>query len=438
MTTTTPPFVPGLPLLGNSLAFRRSAVDLLRQGYERYGSIFGIRLMSKPVAVLIHPDHSQTFYLETDKSLRIDIPYQFLKPMFGEIAFVAGPEVYKKQRHILHAPFKREKMLGYTRIMQYEVEAWLDSLGEGGKMDLVPAIMRLTQFVAAHTLLGRAFRYEMDETFWSLYADLAQGIDFLLPPDLPLPKFRRRDRAKRAMMEMLAPIMADRRANPEKHEDFLQEFVEARYKDGQPLSDEDVTNMVIGLVFAGHETTSAHAAWAIVHLLQHPDYLAQLQAEVDAILQPGQEIDEATLRELPHVLWALKETERYLPVTSMLMRYVEKPVEVGGYTIPAGWLAMVSPAVAHRLPDLFDDPDRYDPLRFAPGREEDKKHRFALTGFGGGVHKCAGMNFAYTEMTVIVALLFKRFNLELLTREPREGQGINRRPLEARVRLSPR
>lgn len=438
MTSTHPPFLPGLPLLGNALAFRRSSVDLLRRGYEQFGSIFAIRLMSRPVAVLIHPDHSQTFYLETDKKLRIDIPYQFLKPMFGEIAFVAGPEEYKRQRPVLHAPFKREKMLGYTRIMQQEVEAWLDGLGEGGELDLVPAIMRLTQYIAAHTLLGPAFRHEMDETFWALYADLAEGIDFLLPPNLPLPKFRRRDRAKRAMREMLAPIIAERRAHPEQHEDFLQEFVEARFKDGQPLSDEEVTNMIIGLVFAGHETTSAHASWAIVHLLQHPDYMARLRAEVDAVLTPGLEIDESVLRQLPHVLWALKETERYLPVTSMLMRYVEEPLEIDGYTVPAGWLAMVSPAVAHRLPDIFEDPDRYDPYRFAPGREEDKKHRFALTGFGGGVHKCAGMNFAYTELTVIAALFFQRFGAELLTAEPREGKGINRRPIEARVRLTPR
>ncbi|MCA9992886.1 MAG: cytochrome P450, partial [Anaerolineales bacterium] len=78
--------------------------------------------------------------------------------------------------------------------------------------------------------------------------------------------------------------------------------------------------------------------------------------------------------------------------------------------------------IGHNLPALFDRPGQFDPLRYAPGRAEDKADRFALFGFGGGTHKCTGMNFANNEMTIITALLFQQYDLTLVTTNP----GINR------------
>jgi len=108
----------------------------------------------------------------------------------------------------------------------------------------------------------------------------------------------------------------------------------------------------------------------------------------------------------------------------MLLRDVDADVEVGGYRIPAGWKVQVAQEVAHQLPDYFADPDKYDPLRYAPGREEDKADRFTLIGFGGGTHKCTGMNFANNEIAVITALLLRQFELELVTKDPRVSHGV--------------
>src|SRR5437879_13408547 len=85
---------------------------------------------------------------------------------------------------------------------------------------------------------------------------------------------------------------------------------------------------------------------------------------------------------------------------------------------------MVNAGLAQRLGSLFTNPEKYDPLRYAPGREEDRQHRFSLIGFGGGTHKCAGMNFANNEMMIITALLFQQFDLELITKDPRVDYGL--------------
>lgn len=424
MTRRTPPVLPGLPLLGNALEFQKDRLALFRRGYETLGPVFGLRIGTKPAAVLIGPEYHQIFFMETDKKLSMHKTYKFLQAIFGNIAFTASPETYLEQRPILHAPFKREKMINYIRIMQKEVQAWLDSLGDHGEVELTGELNTLVQHVAAHALMGEEFRQRMGREFWDLYLEIGKALDPILPPNLPLPKFRRRDIAKQKMREILRPIIAERRRNPEQYDDFMQDIINSRYKDGREVEDETITGLILALMFAGHETTSGQAAWTIIQLLQNPGYLQQVVAELDHKLPYATAIDGNRLNSLEHVEWAVRETERMHPSADLLIRMAEEDIEAGEYLIPAGWIVFVSAATAHRLPEWFRDPDRYDPLRFGPGRQEDRRHRFALIGFGGGVHKCTGMNFAYNEMMTINALLFQQFELELVTQDPQILYGV--------------
>ncbi len=409
-----PPMVRGLPLLGNALDFWRDPIALIRRGYQAHGPIFAIRLGRQPAAVLIGPRYHAFFFQETDGRLSMQEVYRFLIPMFGEhIFFAAGPKEYEEQRRMLLPAFQARKMAGYVQTMAKETRAWMDTLGDSGTFELIGAFERLTMYIAASALLGEAFRHRMGDLFWRLYRDLAAGIEFMLPPNLPLPRFIRRDRARRKLESIVRQVIAERRASQETHQDFLQTFLQATYSDGNPPPEEVVLSLVIGLVFAGHETTAGHASWGLVQLLQHPQYLARVQEEVKRLVPQDESIDLDTLRRLNHLEWALKETERTQPVARLLMRYNRQGYNLGGYHVPAGWLSVVSPAVAHRLPEVFADPDRYDPLRFAPPRQEDRQVPFSLIGFGGGRHKCLGMGFAYQEMKVICSLLLRRFELEL-------------------------
>lgn len=430
-----PPALPGLPLLGNALEFYQDRYALLRKGYEQLGPIFSIRLGRQPTLVLIGPELQQFFFNETDKSLNMDKPYPFLKALFGPVAFLASPEVYQEQRPILHSPFQREKMLKYAQIMQREVQKWLDGLGQSGEMNLVTEMNRLVQEVAGRALMGDEFQAKVGREFWDLYTVLAKSLNPLMPSHWPLPANIKRDWAKGKMREMLTPIILDRRQNPENYDDFLQDFLNTRGKSGQPADDATITGLIQALMFASHETTAGQAAWTLVELSRHPDYLARVRAEIGQQAPAGTTLDGRVMRQLTHVAWAVREIERLHPSTDLLLRVSEKAFDLGGYHIPKDWAVMVSPAVAHRLPQLFTDPERFDPLRFAPGREEDSQHRFALFGFGGGLHKCAGINFANNEMMIITTLLFQQFNLTLLPPEPRPNLSFGAsRPDKALVR----
>jgi sterol 14alpha-demethylase len=415
----TPPVLAGLPLLGNALEFRRDPIGLFQRGYEKLGSIFTIHLGRKPAVVLIGPENSRFFFEQTDKILSMREVYKFLIPMFGDqIFFAAGPENYREQRNMMLPAFSGKKMPSYTQVMREETEGWMETLGQKGRFDLVSEFETLTMHIAAAAFMGQDFRQRLGSEFAGLYRQLGEGIEFLLPADLPLPRFKRRDQARARLEAMIREVIAERRANPEERHDFLQTFIESTYSDGSPPPEEVITSLILGMVFAGHETTAGHASWGLVQLLQNSGYLQGAIKEVDAILGEDPQLTLEAVRKMDRLEWALKETERMRPVASMLFRYNAQPYELGGYSIPKGWLSIVSPAVSHRLPELFTDPDCYDPERFSPGREEHRQHTYSLTGFGGGPHKCLGMNFAYNEMKVIFSLLLHFYELELIEPDP--------------------
>lgn len=230
------------------------------------------------------------------------------------------------------------------------------------------------------------------------------------------------------MTEILEPIIAERRAAPEQFDDMVALMLTYAEAEENTISDKTVLNLLLGLMFAGHETTAGQSAWAVIQLLQHPEYLALVQAEIDAHTTPGEPFDHRTMAKLKHVAWAVQETSRMNPSADMVMRVVEEDLEVGKYIVPAGWMVVTSTAIAHNIPTLWSNPEQYDPLRFAPERAEDKQDRFSMTGFGGGTHKCTGMNFANNEMMIIATLLFGQYHVELLTPEPgiERGLGANR------------
>jgi sterol 14alpha-demethylase len=249
-----------------------------------------------------------------------------------------------------------------------------------------------------------------------LYHDLEGGINFLafFHPYLPLPSFQRRDKARVRMVELISQIIAQRRSHLTDSEDFLQTLMTARYADGTALTDDNITGLLLTLLFAGQHTSAVLAAWAGILLLQNPQYLPAILEEQQEVFGCEQEISLKALERLVCLERAIREAERMRPPLVMLMRKVLRDFEYKGYVIPAGELAMISPAVSHRLPEVFCHPEKYDLDRFAPGREEHLQSKYALIGFGGGKHRCIGQAFAYQQVKVIWSILLQRFELELV------------------------
>jgi sterol 14-demethylase len=218
---------------------------------------------------------------------------------------------------------------------------------------------------------------------------------------------------------MLRPVLAKRSEHRGEHADFLQTLV-----DDPDLAAEgfDVqVGMALCTIFTGYITTAAQICWTLVQLLRHPRYFRTVVAELDASQsasigrrQAGPPVGAG----VPRLEWAIKESVRLRPVMGHYARINAKDYELAGFRMPRGWLTMLCPAVAHRLPEVFTDPERYDPERFSPGRAEDKRHLHALIGFSGGFYRCPGQAFGTAEVKVVLTSLLSRFDLTPLDEEP--------------------
>jgi sterol 14-demethylase len=412
-----PPELPGgLPFFGHALEFSRDPVRLLRRGRERLGDVYSFLLAGTRVAVLTGPRANEAFFRARDDQLSARAAYQFTVPIFGKgIAYDAPPERMEEQLDLITPALTERRLRAYAGFIREEVGAYLDRWPDAGEVDLLELTNELTVFIASRCLVGPEFRKNVSAEFAHLYHDLEGGINLLafFQPYLPLPSFRRRDRARARMVEVIARIIAGRRAGGAEGEDFLQTLMTARYADGSALSDDAITGMLLTLIFAGQHTSAVLAAWAGVELLRHPRYCEAVLREQERVAGPGDGLSFEALRDMELLERAVREAERLHPPLVMLMRKVVGDFSCRDFAVPVGWLAMVSPAVSHRLAEVFARPDNYDPERFAPGRAEDRKARFALITFGGGRHGCLGMTFAYIQIKAIWSLLLRRFELEL-------------------------
>lgn len=430
-----PPFVSGAwPVVGHLPEMLRERNALFRRGFAEHGNVFALKLGPQAVAVVTGAAFNREFYTQTDKTLDMTQSYAFLKHAFGEVLFTASRADYYNQRPILQEVFRRERMVAYIAAMDLEVQAWLDSLGEQGEVNLTQAMLTLAQHIAGRAFIGEHYALELGAGFWPQYEHISRSLDVVLPSDWPLPKFIRRDRARVKIQAIMEGVIATRRQHPERYDDLIATLLTTPLKDGSHLNSEQIVNIFIGLIFAGHETTAGQAAWSLAHLLQHPDYLARVRAEIDTHVTPEQPVTGPLLSRLTHVYWAIDETTRLTPSADTQLRTVLEPLALGDHMVPTGWRVMVSAATSHHLNEAFAQPDCYDPLRYSPERGEGKD-AYAIVGFGGGVHKCTGMNFAKNEMAVIIARFFQRFEAQLVSTDVRviTGNGANH-PSEIRVR----
>ncbi|MEU6266434.1 cytochrome P450 [Saccharopolyspora shandongensis] len=432
-----PPEVRGLPLLGSFLEWRKDQHATFMRAYQEHGPIFTIRLGPMKGVMLIGPEHHEFFFREVDRKLSVPEIYRFTVPMFGDL-LMAATDTERRRRHVsmLQSAFQGGRLAAYTEVMAEETERWLARLGRSGEFELWDTFEPLVMRIAAGALLGPEIRARIDE-FRPLLVDLARGMEFILPPNLPLPRFRRRDRARRRLGEMLRPVLAER-ARSGGYDDFLQSLVDdaALRAEGPDVQ----VGMAMATLFTGYLTTAAQACWTLVQLLQHPAQLDAVVAEIDADrggAAPG--CPHAGAR-LPRLERAFKESLRMRPVMSHYARTTAVEYEIGGYRVPEGWLTMLCPSVAHRLPEVFADPDRYDPDRFGPERAEDKRNPHALIGFSGGFYRCPGQAFGTNETKVLLSGLLARYRLKLSVPDPRPDVdlGVTRPGSPCRIRYERR
>ena len=406
----------GLPVIGHTRAFVNDTVGLLQRTHEECGPVGRFTLFGKDVILFTGPEAHEALFRQPDEVLNASAAYKMMVPVFGKgVAYGAEPSRMAEQMHMLYPALRNNRMRTYTEVVARETLDTIANWGDEGEIEAGAFFGMLTNFTSSSCLLGQEFRNEMSEEFSKVYYDLERGIVAwgYIHPYLPIPAFRRRDRARARLGEMVSEIVDARRRSGYRGEDFLQTLMDADYSDGSKLTDHEVTGMLVAAMFAGHHTSSVTTAWTLLELLRHPQLLHEVRDEIRSRYGQERAYTFQSLRDLEKTEWAVKEALRIHPPLFILLRAALKDCEILGYRVKKGNWVAVSPLVAHRDDAVFENALQFDPTRYGPGRAEDRRP-FAYIAFGGGRHKCMGNAFALLQIKTILAVLLDHYDFELM------------------------
>jgi cytochrome P450 len=256
--------------------------------------------------------------------------------------------------------------------------------------------------VGAHMRALRALLLAMLEPPPAIMAFIpVKYLDFPLSPYRTFVK--RRAEVTRALREVIGARKASIAAGAAPGTDILSLLLAARDEDGQPMTDDELCDELVTMLIAGHETTATALSWAFAVLLEHRDVAARLREEVAGIDDP------AALAGVEYLDLVVKETLRLRPIIPDVVRKTQRPITFAGYDIPAG--VSLTPVIylAHRRPESWPDPERFDPERFRGAKIDP----YAWFPFGGGIRRCLGMAFAMYEMKIVLGMILPRVTMRL-------------------------
>ncbi|MAQ16330.1 MAG: cytochrome P450 [Sandaracinus sp.] len=402
-----------LPLVGHMAEFVKNPFALLQRAQREGGELVALRLLHQDVVLATGPEANEAFFRAPDDQLCRREAYKLMTPIFGEgVVFDApGPRLEEQMRMVMRM-LRDQRMRGYPPIICDETRKQVSSWGERGEVDLLELMKDVTMYASSRCLIGDEFRDGMSHAFHEAYDHLEKAIHPVayIYPHAPLPAFKRRDAARRRLVERVEAIIARRKRTGDRPDDGLQALLDAEYKDGEGLSPHEITGILIAIMMAGHHTSAGTATWTILELIRRPECLAKVRAEVDAAFAAEGELTYQALRQMRYLHDVIKEVLRLHPPLIFLFRKVLKPWTHNGYTVPAGSFLCASPGVSHRIASVFPNPERFDPDRYARGEDADP---FAWIAFGGGKHKCTGNAFGLLQLKAVAATLLHEWDFEL-------------------------
>ncbi|WP_158257757.1 cytochrome P450, partial [Haliangium sp. UPWRP_2] len=301
-----------LPLLGHALSLKQKPLQLLHEGRRQFGEVFGLNLAGQMTAVLSGPRANEAFFRAPDDQFSAKEAYQMMVPVFGKgVVYDSPPAVMDEQLGFVFPALKDSRLRTYCTYFHEECERYFASWGNEGTADIYTTTNELTVFIASRCLLSRDFRNNLSAHFAKLYHDLQGGINLIafFAPQLPLPAFRRRDKARAEIVRLCSQITAERRRTGVVEEDFIQTLMSARYKhDDRPLTDDEITGLILALLFGGQHTSAVMSAWAVIELLQHPYLLPPLLEEQQSVMSGKSALAMDNIRAMVRLERLLNET----------------------------------------------------------------------------------------------------------------------------------
>ena len=415
------PFPPGETRfsLGRTRRFANEPLPMLLDAYERFGPIFTLRLFHGNVVFMLGPaaNHYITVSHASNFTWR-DSHFRDLIGLMGDGLLTIDGEFHRRSRMIMLPAFHREHIAASVDAVVLETTQALDELTPGSNIDLYMWTRRLAVRVAMRALFGLDPDGEQAQAIDA--ADLFEEALSFYAADYFLRVLRGRfspwerlQRAARKLDTLIYSEISRRRDTGERGLDILSLLLDAHDEDENTLTDLQIRDEVMTLLFAGHDTTTSTVSFMFYELAQQPQLVARLLAEQDALLIGGQPTGTQLMSgELSELEMVFEETLRKYPPAWVGPRRAVEAFEFEGQTVPARAFVNYCSWASHHLPDVFPEPEQFRPERFAPDASA-ALPKGAYVPFGGGSRMCIGMRFGQLEVRTIATLILSRCTLEL-------------------------
>jgi cytochrome P450 len=419
-------------------AFRRSPIDFLDLLVASGASVEPLRV--GPERVLLLDDPTQVWELLTVHARRTQKGRGLVRArlLLGDGLLTSEGEAHLHQRRALSAAFHPQQIADYLGSFAAAARRAADRWSDGGEIDLVGEMSALTLDGVGTALFGTDLHGSTPQITHAL-AEMLAGFRLAMAPGgvvllrTPLPAARRVRQAKAELENVVDDLVRQRTREPARQPTVLDLL------GSQPeLTDQQARDQVMTLLLAGHETTAMALTWALAAIDQAPAVRATLENEWDAradeqTTDPRAEaLSPATLPSatLPLTTAVLAETLRLSPPSWMFSRRTMEPLTLGGRCVPAGIMCLVSPALLHRDPRWWAEPEQFQPQRWLR-REHGQSDRFdpkapgqprgAFLPFGAGPRMCIGEQFAWSEAAIMLAELGRSWRIHVTTTPLRPG-----------------
>jgi cytochrome P450 len=401
----TVPFPPGWKdfSLKRTTKFSRDPLPLLLEGYERFGPVFTIRVLHGNVVFMIGPEanHYMTVSNAANFTWR-DGHLGDMIPLLGDGLLTIDGEFHRRSRKIMLPAFHHEQIAKTQATMDEEIARGIDGWRSGDRVDLYAWTRVLALRIAMRALFGldpddradTAAAHDFEEAlgFWSR----DYMLQVLRGPGTP---WQRLHKARGRLDALIFAEIDRRRTTGARGEDILSLLLDATDEEGEGLSKRHIRDEVMTLLFAGHDTTTSTVAFLFYELSRAPEARARVIEDLDAGATAELEL-------------ALDETLRLYPPAWIGPRRAVESFEFAGVQVPGGIPVNYCSWASHHLPDVFEEPERFDPQRFAPGNRE-QIPKGAYVPFGGGSRTCIGMRFGQQEIRTIARAILQRFEPQL-------------------------
>ena len=405
--------------LARTRRFADAPLELLLEAYERFGPIFTLRLFHSNVVFMLGPaaNHYITVSHASNFSWR-ESHFRDLIGLMGDGLLTIDGEFHRRSRLIMLPAFHREHIAASAETIVEETGRALEQFTPGATIDLYAWTRHLALRVAMRALFGldpdgpqaRAINAaELFEEALSFYST-DYFLRVLRGPFTPWAKLQQ---AARKLDTLIYSEISSRRASGKRGHDILSLLLDAHDEDGNALSDLQIRDEVMTLLFAGHDTTTSTVSFMFYELARQPQIAERLIAEQDALLQDGQPSAAQLMSgELTELEMVLDETLRKYPPAWVGPRRAIEAFEFEGRTVPARAFVNYCSWASHHLPDVFPEPDEFRPERFTPEARA-ALPKGAYIPFGGGSRTCIGMRFGQLEVRTIATLILARCTLSI-------------------------